>query len=150
MADKYAEPLLELDSLIERPKIKIDGELYEIAAPEELSVIDTQRVASLGRRLDNLLKQEGAAQAKILQDTLGDIIAIVMSPVPADVRARLSDGQKMSVVEVFSMLSLARKTQLAGATIPQILKAIMANTGATGEKPQPGSSDTTAATQQAG
>jgi hypothetical protein len=149
MADRYPEPLLDLDSLIERPKITIDAKPYELVSPEELSVIDTQRLASLGRRLDNLMKQDGEAQAKVLTDTLEQI---VMAPVPVETRAKLSDGKKIAVVEVFTMLSQARKVQLAGATIPQIIKAMVANlpNQPTGEKPSPGSSGSTAATPSAG
>lgn len=149
MASKYAEPLLDLSSLIERPKITIDDEPWEITAPEELSVIDTQRLASLGRKLDNLRMQDGEAQAKQLTDTLEAIVALVMAPVPAKVRAKLSDAQKVAVIEVFTMLSYARKAQLAGATVPNILKSLMASLpktdpATTGEKPSPGSSASTA------
>lgn len=154
MAEKYPEPLLDLTSLIERPKILIDGDTHEMASPEELSVIEIQQVASLGRRLDQQLKQDGAAQGKVISDTLNAIIAIVLAPVPEAVRAKLSDPNKLSVIEVFTMLSHARKTQLAGATIPQIVKALMAglagNTPATGAKPSPGSSGSTAAIPVAG
>lgn len=150
MADKYPEPLLDLDSLIERPKITIDGQPYEIASPDELSVIDRQRLAWLGRKFDNLLKRDGSDQSTELTKTLTALADIVLAPIPAEIRAKLSDAKVMAVIEVFTMLSHASRMQLAGATLPQILKSLMAGLPATGEKPSPDSSDTMAATRQAG
>lgn len=151
MAEKYPEPLLDLNTLIERPKITIDGLAYEIASPDELSVLDTQRLAWLGRKLDNLMKQDGAASAKALGDTLEEITARVMEQVPAAVRDQLSDAKKLAVIDVFTMLSLTRKMQLAGAAIPQIIELLQKTAKpAAGVKQPPGSSDSTAALPQDG
>lgn len=154
MAGNYDTPLLDLETLIERPKITIDGEPYEIVSPDELSVIEIQRLASLGRKLDNLLRQDGEAQPNQLTKALELLTATIMAPVPADIRGKLSDGHKRAVIEVFTMLSLGRKMQLAGATMPQIVKALTGGTATTGDvtggKPRRGSSDTTAATPPAG
>jgi hypothetical protein len=38
--------LLDLDTLVVRPKIKIDGKPYEILSPDELPVLTSHRLAS--------------------------------------------------------------------------------------------------------
>ena len=140
--------VLNIRTLIERPKIDIDGERYEIVSPNELSIVTTQRVAELGRKLDQLVKSDGLDEAggRELSDTLQTLGNIIMEPVPVDVRAKLTDAHRQSVIEVFTMLSLARKTKLAGAAIEAMLGTI----GFAGAKPPQGSSGSTAATRSAG
>jgi len=145
MAD---DAMISLNTLIERPRIAIDGQFYEIMSSEELPLLTSQRLAAKGRELDRLMKLDELLpeQAQRLPDLLGELCAIIMDPVPAEVRATLSDAQKQSVIEVFTMLSLARKTRLAGAMM----------TGAAGKKPKtganssPASSGSTAAPQAIG
>ncbi|MEP9402035.1 hypothetical protein [Sphingomonas sp. VNH70] len=139
------DAVLNLETLVDRPKISIDGVQYEILSPDELALLTSHRVAALGRKLDKLLKADelNATGEKQLSATLEEMIAIIMEPVPVAVRARLSDAHKMSVVEVFTMLSLARKATLAGAMVKNA-------TASTGAKPSPGSSADTAATPSAG
>lgn len=147
------EPILDLQTLIERPKIAIDGKRFEILSPDELPLITTQRAAWLGRRLNKLMNAEeklSAAQQANMADVLDELASIVMEPVPAEVRATLADAQKQAVIEVFTMLSLARKAKLAGAAAAGMAAAHMATPSTTGEPPSPGSSDSMAATPSAG
>lgn len=147
------EPILDLQTLIERPKIAIDGKRYEILSPDELPLIATQRAAWLGRRLNKLMNAEeklSAAQQANMADVLDELASIIMEPVPAAVRATLADAQKQAVTEVFTMLSLARKAKLAGAAAAGMAAAHMATPSATGAPPSPGSSDSMAATPSAG
>ena len=152
-----AAAVLTLSSVIERPIIKIDDAEYEIVSPEELPLLTVQRLASWGRKLEKLLKASeelNTTQKKQLADVLNDIVAVIMEPVPDDVRALLSEAQLQSVVEVFTMLSLARKTKLAGAVMlsgalhPDVMRALkMAMDGVSSS---PGSNASTAATPKAG
>lgn len=148
------EPLLNIDTLIERPLVKIDGELHEIVSSQELPLMVLQRVAMLGRRLDTLMKTDDldAAGEKLLDVTLDKIIDVIMAPVPAYVRAKLTQAHKQSVVEVFTMLSLGRKVRLAGAMMRQAAEKAAPTTGTTeaGAASSPGSSGSSAATPSAG
>ena len=148
------EPLLNIDTLIERPLVKIDGELHEIVTSQELPLMVSQKVAVLGRRLDTLMKTEDldVAGQKLLASTLDKIADIVMAPVPIEVRAKLTQAHKLAVLEVFTMLSLGQKVRLAGAMMRQAVEkaAPTTETMATGEASSPGSSGSSAATPSAG
>lgn len=150
MAD---DAILSLDTLIDRPRVAIDGALYEIVSPEELPLLTSQRLAAKGRELDRLMKMDELkpVHEKRLSELLGELTAIIMEPVPAKVRDALTEAQQHSVIEVFTMLSLARKAKLAGAMMRGAAgsKPATAATGgeqaATGESSSPGSSASTAA-----
>ncbi len=149
--------LIEIDTLIERPIITIDKEPYEITAPDELTIVESAAVGRLGRRLDRLMKKETLDQEgeRELARTLGKLAAIIMRPVPADVRQGLNEAQTLAVIEVFTLLLLARKAKLAGGTMlktvgAQVLTAMTNPSGTDGETPSPASSGSTAATRGAG
>lgn len=143
--------LLSIDTLIERPRVKIDGEVHEILSPDELSLLASQRVAALGRKLDKLMKADtlNATGEADLSKTIWTLSDVIMEPVPNEVRYRLSETQLLSVIEVFTMLSLGRKAKLAGATVAGMATQTAPGTS-DGAKPSPGSSDTSAATPRAG
>ena len=136
--------LLDLDTLIERPKIKIDGQLHEILAPDELPVLTSHLLATGGSRFDALMKDrnlsdDGKAELRSLLHTLSDT---VMQPIAAEVRAKLSDAQRVSVIEAFTALLLSKRTGTAVAMLAGLLP--------TGEKSSPGSNASTAAGRSGG
>lgn len=152
-----AEYVLKIETKIERPKIDIDGVLYEIVSPEELPVETSYRIADLGKKLQNMMNtaSQPEAQQKLMKKNLHELADIIMAPVPVDVRAALSDTMLHSVVEVFSMLLLERKVKLAGATITGTLGKDVADWlpemfKSAGLKSPPGSSDISEAAPQAG
>ena len=113
-----ATPILDLSTLIERPKIVIDGQPYEIMSPDELSVLDHHRLGSQGRRLNELMELDtfaGAEDGELLK-LVHDISDFIMVDVPDEVRAKLSDAQRMEISEVFTALPLRKHlTTLAEA-----------------------------------
>lgn len=110
-------PLLDLNTLIERPKIKIDGKDYEIFSPDELSVLDSQRFTIWGTQLEKL----GADKSKAdeLEILIEKAARAAFVDIPDDVFAKLSGMQKLSVVEVFTMLLLRKKMGVAGAFLAE-------------------------------
>ena len=52
------QPVLDLNTLIERPKIRIDGVPYELFSIDELSILDSQRLAGWGKEIEALAKAE--------------------------------------------------------------------------------------------
>lgn len=48
------KPLLDLDTLITRPTVAIHGAVHELRSPDELSVLEYQRIMSMARRADVL------------------------------------------------------------------------------------------------
>lgn len=140
-------PLLNLDTLVIRPKIAIDGKKYDILSPEELPVLTSHKLAVQGRRLDVLMKMDVLAQGD--SDELRGIVAAIsdtiMQPIPARVRAKLSEAQRMSVIEAFTALLLSKKTGTAaaifGGLVPSLIGAIssLGSSGSTAATPDGGS-----------
>ena len=112
-------PLLDLKTLVERPTIAIDGELYEILSPDELSIVDCHRFAAWGNRIDALMAKKALTKSekKELGKILGDLSDRIMVGVPEALRAKLTDPQRMAVAEVFTRLPLQKRlARLAGGT----------------------------------
>lgn len=160
-----ADPMIELSTLIERPVIEIDGETHELTAPDELTIMQSARIAALGRKLDVLMKTENPQpqDQKALEKVLEELTGLIMAPVPHEVRSRLAEAHQLAVIEVFTTLLLARKTKLAGATMfrevvggaldaatKAAAKEAAAKKVADGQPSQPGASGSTAATPGAG
>ena len=120
-------PLLNLDTLIIRPKITIDGQPFAMIHPDELSVIDSHRFGVWGRRIDELqaLAKDDEASQRELDDLVFTVARKILPDVPDDVFAKLSGNQRWAVIDVFSGLLLRTKLKVAGAM-----------TTATGELPE--------------
>lgn len=146
MADEKAKEILSLNTMLVRPPIEIDGARFDITAPGELSIEETYRLADLGRKLDNLRGTVGLAEAQQSQltETLTAICDIILAPVPKEIQAKLNDAQRLSVIEVFTMLLSADRLKLAGETVMKVISQYL------GEKPSPGSSGSTAEAPKAG
>ncbi|MGH6898245.1 MAG: hypothetical protein ACREJ5_17130 [Geminicoccaceae bacterium] len=104
---------------VERPKIEIDGEVYELVAPTELSITDHQRLASRGRRIEALMARDRLETSE--QVELGVAVTeasdVLLRHVPADVRGRLADAHRLQVLDSFSALMLrTRLRTVAGET----------------------------------
>lgn len=142
--------ILSLETMFTRPKINIDGAEYAITSPGELSIQQNYQLGDLGRKLANLRGTKGLAKAQQnqLTETLDAICAIILEPVPDDVKAKLSDGHKIAITEVFTMLLSEDRLKLAGATLMQAVKKMAG--GSLGEKSSQGSNASTAEAPKAG
>ncbi|MFZ5749102.1 MAG: hypothetical protein ACOY45_15765 [Pseudomonadota bacterium] len=107
------EPLLDLDTLVDRPTVEIDGTRYEILSIDELSVLDNRRFSLWAQQLDQL--QQGDAIDPELETLVDTIARKVLVGVPDDVFARLTGTNKIAVVEVFTVLLLRGRGRVAGA-----------------------------------
>lgn len=152
------KPLLDLDTLVVRPTIAIDGQAHEILAPDELPVLTTHLLASKGRRMDELMKSAelGAAEQAELGRLVREISDAIMAPVPAKVREKLSETQRVSVIEAFAALLLTKKAGTAAALFGSLLPETDTpakkpdKKNATGAKRSRGSSASTAARRGGG
>lgn len=113
------KPLLRLDTLVDRPKVAIDGTLYEILAPAELSVLVSHRLGSEGKRIEALMQDDALDEAgrAELARMIRSVSDTIMAPIPQDVRAQLSDAQRMRVLETFMMLSMFDRLGTAAAIV---------------------------------
>ena len=133
-----AEPVLNLDTLVERRVVVIDGKHYELKNPDEVSLLDYHRIWYKGRELDaafakpNLTMDEIGALAKNI-----DELCRFLLDAPDAVHARLHESHKMKVIQVFTSLQHAAVT--APAPEPPA-------TPSSGETSSPESSGSTAGT----
>ena len=134
-------PLLDLNTLIERPTIAIDGKRYEMLSQDELSILDSARFEKWGRRIEALAEDE--ARADELHALIDTVAAAILVGVPADVRDRLTKGHKARVIAVFTGLLLGDQIAAAGATLKVMSRSIGANSS-------PASSVSSAALQAGG
>jgi len=107
------DAILNLDTLIVRPTIEIDGKRYEILSTEELSVLDSRRFGLWAARLEEL--QTSDEEQPELEQLIDTIARRVLVGVPDDVIAKLSGRHKIAVVEVFIALLLRSRMSVAGA-----------------------------------
>lgn len=135
------DQVLDISTLVKRPKIKIDNKLYDILSVEELSVVDNQRFSLWGTELQQLVADK--TKSDELTKLIDDLSKKVLVGVPEKVFAKLSGSHRFSVVEAFTMLLLRRKAMVAGA----IAKGMGL---ATGEASFPGSNASLADTPDGG
>lgn len=137
-------PLLDLSTLVDdRPAIRIDGEIYHLKSPEELSLLESQQFTDWGKDLEELAADPG--KRKALEEQVGVVAWAVFADLPAAVFDKLSGVQRMDVVDLFTGLLLGRRLRLAGVLGGQIVSS-----RPTGEKSSPGSSASSAASPDTG
>jgi hypothetical protein len=138
------EPLLDLDTLIVRNTVKIDGEHFPIFSPDELSVMQSHQFDVWGRRIDQLRISEDPEDGAELGALVDQAARAAFVDVPAAVFEKLHGNQKIAIVNVFTGLLLRRALGVAGAM------TAAAGIGRTGETSSPGSSASTAASRAGG
>lgn len=119
------EPLLDLNTLIERPTIAIDGERYEILSSDELSLLDTQRFERWGRQIEALAKDDDKADE--LNALVAKVSDRIMVGVPDELRSKLSNAHRLRVIAVFTGLLLGEQLGAAGATLKVMSRSIGAS-----------------------
>lgn len=155
MTEATSPALLDLDTLIERPRIAIDGTTYEILSPQELSVIDSHRFARWGRRIDVLERSdaEDAGEEAELDALVAKVARRICVGVPEDVFAKVPGRQRRQIIDVFTALLLRTGLKVAGAMVTAVgptPEALLQAAGSTGASWSPGSSGSTAAGRRTG
>ncbi|GAM04804.1 hypothetical protein [Novosphingobium sp. MBES04] len=141
------QPLLDLETLVTRPSITIDGQVYDILSPDEISVLDSYRFGIWGQRIKDLFADDNEASEDALTKLVDKVARKVAVGVPDEVFAKLSGAHKMAITDVFTGLLLRNRLGVAGA----IARAagVEANLP-TGAMSSPGSSASMAATRSGG
>ena len=120
MANRHASPaqgtrLLELDTLVSRPHIEVDGQRIEMLNPEEMSVIDNHRFGVWGAELERLQADASEEAGEELARLVARVARDILPGCPDELFARLSGVQQMAVIEVFIGLRLSARLRLTGA-----------------------------------
>lgn len=123
MAEKDG-PLLDLDTLIARPTIRIDGTDYEMKRGAEMSLVEYQRVVRFGAKLAKLhgVSLQGGqglvtAEGEIPEDDLiessaaMDGLCRLVLMAPAEVHERLTDTHRAKIIQVFITLNPKAATE---------------------------------------
>lgn len=144
--DTGKKALLDLDTLIERPFITIDGEKVDILNPEELSVIESHRFGVWGRRIEALSGETGEDAENELSALVATVARKICVGASDEQFAKLPGSQRWAIIDLFTALRLRSTLKVAGA-----MKA------ATGQLPEwiganssPGSSGFTADSRKTG
>lgn len=109
------EFLLDLSTLIERPRIKINDVLFEILSPDEISIIDGHRLGVWGRRINVLAEADGEDGDAELEELIDKVARKVAVGVPPEVFAQLTGAHKQAIADVFTGLLLQARLGVAGA-----------------------------------
>lgn len=112
MAD---DVLLDLDTLIVRPTIAIDNNIYELFSADELSVLASHRFGVWGRRIEQLSTSDSEDDMVELAALIDNVARAAIVKAPGEVLDRLSDAQKLAITDVFTGLLLRNKLGVAGA-----------------------------------
>lgn len=114
--------VIALTTKRERLTIKIDGVAYELLEPEELKLKDALWMEKAALRIDSLMKQmqseEGEAATEELADLIFRVIDVLMAEVPTAVRAKLSDIQKLSVIQAYMGLLKTASDKVVNSPLP--------------------------------
>jgi hypothetical protein len=138
MADPQTrQPVLTLDTVTQGMPIRIDDTLHELLHPEQLSLGAIQRIERMAPRVAALLQtpERTEEQERDLSQALREVCATVLQA-PADVHARLTDQQRVRIVEAFTQLR---------TTVPAVSAGANAATPNRGRKRSPDSPASTAA-----
>lgn len=101
MADQT--PVLDIDTLVSRKPVRIDGKAYEILNKGELSLFDTARLKKLTTRLgelEALAKMSAKQEAEYLKG-LRQVVSMVVVGLPPVVCRRLLRPHCVAIVREF-------------------------------------------------
>lgn len=145
-------PLLDLTTLITRPTIRIDEEIFEILSPDEVSIIDSHRFGLWGRRIQALADIEGDDAEKELTELVSKVARKVTVGVPDEVFDKLPGAHRQAISDVFTGLLLRNRLGVAGAIAKAAgLGAVESSASKPiGERPSPASSGSSADSRSGG
>lgn len=94
---------LSIDNPVPRKRVKIDDRHYEMCNDLDFSMDQMHQLTALGRTLDKLMGKDSLSDKERadLAGVADKIVKMVMHDLPDDVRAKLQDGHKMRIAQVF-------------------------------------------------
>lgn len=136
-------PVLEFDTLNDGLPIRIDGQLYHLRSANALSLGALKRLERLAPRMGALLQQADLSEAEERDVSAGLVqLCDLVVDAPAEVRARLTDAQRVRILEAF--------TQLPSPRVTGAIPGRGAARGNGGKRPSRGSRGSTAGLRRSG
>lgn len=101
------KPLLDLSTIVDRPKIKVDGELYDLARPSDLGFKQDAQLSHAHKRANELhQKENGEAMTDDDWEELSHLLdrscRILILDLPNEKHELLSDIQRLQVMTAFT------------------------------------------------
>jgi len=96
--------LLDLSSKRDRPKIKIDGKLYEIIVSQDLSFAEVAKMQKISERAQALAKKENLTDEEKLEliESIDSSVKQIVRGIKKRTIKKLSPAQKVQIIQVFS------------------------------------------------
>lgn len=112
-----ATRILTLDTLVERPVVCVDNADYSLKTADDFGLAELAKIQRMQTDLTSVMTQADLTPEEIerLARILDDMTALVLPEMPADVRDRLRDGQKLAIIRAFQG---ATETQHPVGTLP--------------------------------
>jgi len=104
------KPLLDITTLIEREFILIDGTQYSLKTAAEIALADYYRISSRAEQVREYTARAAsltAEEAQTLADALDLLLGMILIA-PAEIRSRMHEMQKLSIVQAFTALQMER------------------------------------------
>jgi hypothetical protein len=99
-----SKQLGEIITQRDRPSIKIDGVAYPLIEPEDLKLKDALWLEKAAKRMDVLIKAELSSNDDALlemTELIFKVTDLLMGDIPVAIRTRLSEMQKLSVIQAY-------------------------------------------------
>ena len=115
--------LLNLDTLVVRPLVAIDGKDYEMLNPGEVSILDLHRFGALGAEFEGITSSVQAdtdlttEQVTAVSVALDRMVRMILRA-PEDVLSRLTDVHRYRIIEAFNTLTPSK------LPAPRVSKAV--------------------------
>lgn len=113
-------PILDLGPLVERSKVRIDGKLYEVRTPDELTYLAHREHGKMFDRSAVLAakkRRSKTEEAEFLR-LLDRVAKQILVDVPDPVHAKLSNAQRIELIGFFGRLASARAKSRAAVMAP--------------------------------
>ena len=96
--------LLDLNTKRDRPKIKIDDEMYELYTMQDHSPSVVAKMEKAGLKAQKISKNNSITRAerKKLESMINDSIKLIVRNIPESIINKLDYQQKIQIIEVFT------------------------------------------------
>jgi hypothetical protein len=114
-------PVLDISTLVDRPRVVIDGESYELKHPGEFSIVEQMRMMRQAKRImvlvDRLMGDAEPTEAEECEyTTLSEASCRRVLIAPDDVHAKLREPHRVAIVQAFTALQSTTSRQATGAS----------------------------------
>ena len=117
-----ARPTLDLDRIIERPVVRIDGTDFELKDPGEFSVVDTGRLRRNTRRVVEMIQDYASLTDKSqaeLEANIDELMDSIFVNMPEAVRRSLTFEQVGEILAYFTLNRTGSPVTADEAASPQ-------------------------------